>query len=133
MAGAAALLWFLHSAGGEVPTLPSPDEVEAIRAILRDEDDGDVRFPVPREKWPAIFDALTPAAKDDHPLTWQWMGTLVITKRSGRSVIVGLFYLGEGQGAFRIEARSGPVYYRGGDSVKLEAALRSAHDAPGER
>jgi hypothetical protein len=74
-----------------------------------------------------------PAEKDDQPAKWQTMGWLLITKRWGRSVIVELFSLPKGPGAFRIEAVGGPMYYRGGDSARLDAALRAAYEVSRER
>ena len=114
-------------------TLPPLNEIDAMQAAAYiGGDERHVRFPVPREKWPEILDALTPAEKDDHPAKWQTMGELLIAKHSGRWIIVELFLLPEQPGAFCIKTISGRTYCRGGDSAKLRAAVEAAYEASGE-
>jgi hypothetical protein len=126
---ASALLYYFTWIGAfDSRTVAPLNEVEAMRAIY-DTGEKDVRFSVPRENWPDILDALTPAEKDDAPMKWQGIGTLVITKRGGHQVAVDLFSLDKPPGAFRVWTCWWRVYYRGGDSAKLDAALRAAYEA----
>jgi hypothetical protein len=130
LAGMALLLYFICNVVIESRRLPPIGEIEAMSAIYGEMNE---RFSIPREKWPEILDALAPAKQDNQPAKWQEMGLLYITKRSGRPVIVGLFTLPKGPGAFRIEAIGGPVYYRGGDSARLSAALQTAYELSRDR
>ena len=125
---ASALLYFTWAGAFDSRALPPLSEVEAMRAYY-DNGQEDVRFSVPREKWPDILDALTPAEKDVDRTKWCCIGTLVITKRGGHAVVVDLFRLDKPPGAFRVWTYWWHVYYRGGDSVKLDAALRAAYEA----
>jgi hypothetical protein len=125
---ATMLLYFREVGVFDSCTLPPLGEIEAMRAIYYD-GEKNVHFPVPREKWPYILDALTPAEKDDAPMKWQVIGTLVITKHGGHEVAVELFSLRELPGAFCVWKFWWRVYYRGGESAKLDAALRAAYEA----
>ena len=49
------LLYFAWSGVFDSPTLPSLDEIDAIRAYYEPRE-GDFRFAVPRDKWPEILD-----------------------------------------------------------------------------
>jgi hypothetical protein len=126
---ASALLYYFTWIGAfDSRALPQLGDIEAMRAYY-EKGEKDIRFSVPREKWPDILDALTPAEKDDAPMKWQGIGMLVITKRGGREIIVDLFSIDKPPGAFCVWTYWRHVYYRGGDSAKLDSALRAAYEA----
>jgi hypothetical protein len=125
---AIVLLYFAWSGAFDSRTLPSLEEISAIQVYYEPREEV-FRFALPRERWPEILDALTPAEKDDHPCKWCAIRELAITKRSGRPIIVDLYTLSKPPGAFSIRSYWWKVYYRGGDSVKLNAALQKVYKA----
>jgi hypothetical protein len=131
--GGVVLLYLARIGFFDPRTLPSLGEIDAIQAMYYDDDDRRVFFTVSPEMWPEFLDDLTPATKDDHPMKWSAIGTLVVTKNSGRQILVELFSLHEPPGAFCIETVTGRTYYRGGDSAKLADALRTAYEASRKR
>jgi hypothetical protein len=116
--------------GGSDP-LPKINDIESMEAIhdspaLKKE----VKFAVPQPHWSKIRDALVPATRDDDPAKWVWLGELEINKKGGGKVTVWLFTVSDGPGAFAIgETWEHRVYYRGGESTKLEHSLRTAYEA----
>ena len=87
-------------------------------------------FRVPAENWESILDALLPAKRDPHPAKWEGLGELKIKCKGGRSLVVSLFRLSEGAGAFALgETWERRVYFRGGESARLETALEAAYEA----
>jgi hypothetical protein len=91
-----------------------------------------IEFTVPQQHWDQIFGALLPAQFDPLPPGWWILGQLDIRLKNGRPFVVMLGRVSPG-GAFAagetIERR---VYYRGGDSTKLQEALRAAYKASQE-
>lgn len=104
--------------------LRSPQEVEAIIAVIGDDE---ARFDVPAEHWQPLFDAMLPAKYDPNPATWVVMGELHIKLKNGEPFYVALFQGGMDGGAFASgRSHETRVYYLGGDSEALAAALEAA-------
>jgi hypothetical protein len=127
---AVGLGWYLNL---PEPPLPNLSEIERMQATIPDGPPrGSVVFDVPRSHWQAIYSAMQPAHKDEHPAKWVSPGDLNLTLKGGESFYIGLYYVDAdlGSGAFS----AGPtfekrVYYRGGNSAKLEKALADALNA----
>jgi hypothetical protein len=96
-------------------------------------------FAVPVEHIPKIMSQLGPAEKDYEPLAWFWLGELKLKYKDGRDLKLRLFYISEtpgrtppeihkeGKGAFSIAGPHGDVYFRGGKSESLKAAIEAAY------
>lgn len=127
---ASALLYYFTWIGAfDSRTVPPLEEIESMRAYY-DNGEKDLRFMVPREKWPDILDGLTPAEKDVDRIKWCHFGTLVVTKRNGHRIAVDLYRQDNSHpGAFLIWTYWWRAYYRGGNPAKLDAALRASYEA----
>jgi hypothetical protein len=129
IAGAVAVIafgWYLNL---PEPPLPNLSEVERMQASISDGTARGVVFDVPRSHWQAIYSAMQPAHRDEHPAPWAGPGDLNLTLKGGESWYIGLYYLDADLGPGALSA--GPtfekrVYYRGGNSSKLEKALADA-------
>ncbi|GAC1346655.1 MAG: hypothetical protein NVSMB14_09640 [Isosphaeraceae bacterium] len=122
-------------AGEEKPTGPLPREkdVRSLKVFYLDDKTNDrASFEISKKDWAKILDALAPAKRDDHPARWELLGAMVLVTTEGKSIVVNLYSVGEGVGAFSIENadRKGRTYYRGGKSADLLKALRAASRNP---
>jgi len=127
---AVAVVFFLDDSERPFPRL---SEIERIDADVYDrKSKKDVTFEVPRSHWEAIFSAMLPARKDDHPLPWAGPGDLNLKLKSGHTFRIALFYVDKelGTGAFSAGAtHESRIYYRGGNSSALEKAVADAFEA----
>jgi len=128
-------LLVLAAGCGNPSSLPPISEIEDMRAGVYDPETGKkVEFAVPTEHWPAVTEALLPATRDRNPAKWVSVGELEIGIRGGGRRTVWLFSTSEGPGAFAVgEDWDRRVYYRGGESAKLLAALATARKASRDR
>ena len=124
-------LLLLAAGCGNPSSLPPTSEIESMRGVVYDTDAGKkAEFAVAPEHWPAINGALLPATRDSNPAKWVSVGKLDIGKRGGGRCTVWLFKTSGGPGAFAVgEDWDHRVYYRGGESAKLLAALATARAA----
>ena len=115
--------------------LPEAKELRSLKVVYSDyETHEDATFEVAREYRTPILAALSPAKRDDHPAKWEVLGAMVLVTTKGKSIVVNLFSVGEGAGAFSI-ANADPnlrIYYRGGKSADLVKALRAARAKAGD-
>jgi len=87
-------------------------------------------FPVPQDSWGALLDALSPSqVGESPPPPWIVLGVLHITTRSGVDHWAKLcLVMDEEVGAFFAGPRERELDpYRGGNSQKLERALKDAY------
>jgi hypothetical protein len=118
--------WYLNP---PEPPLPNLSEIERMQASVSDGTPRGVVFDIPRSHWQAIYSAMRPAHRDEHPAPWAGPGDLNLKLKGGESFYIGLYDVDAdlGSGAFS----AGPtfekrVYYRGGNSAELEQALSDA-------
>jgi hypothetical protein len=131
--GAVAVLFIFIPDRSQQP-FPQLSEIQRIDAQVYDPKSANyVTFEVPRSHWDAIFAAMLPARRDDHPSKWTAPGDLNLKLKNAKSFYIGLYsvnYSPEDQGAFSagpsFESR---VYYRGGKSSALEKAVADAFEA----
>lgn len=87
-----------------------------------------LEFQARPEDWSAIRAALLPAKHDPNPSKWETLGQVNLTRKDGESLTVHLYYLGESPGAFSAgRSDESRVYFRGGDTSKLEEALEKSY------
>ncbi len=116
------------TAGKDPNPLPSVDEIKTVNAQFYSSQLGkQIEFDVPKEHWQGLFSALLPAKKDNDPAKWESLGKLSMTLNDGKPFHVSLYATSNGPGAFA----AGPsfkerVYYRGGETAKLQEALSAA-------
>jgi hypothetical protein len=120
--------------GGRTDPLPASDDIKSMKATYADPvEDKMITFVVPPSHWSKIRDALLPAWYDEDAAKWKMLGELDIEKKRGGRVVVWLFSISQGPGAFAAgPTREQRVYYRGGQSAKLKQALRAAYEASQE-
>ena len=81
--------WYLNL---PEPPLPNLSEVERMQASISDGTvRGTVVFDVPRSHWQAIYSAMQPAHRDEHPANWVSPGDLSLTLKGGKSFYIGLY------------------------------------------
>lgn len=109
--------------------LPSPGKLENMKATYHDSrEEKEVTFAVPKKHWEKIWKTLLPATRDNQPAKWEEIGHLEVKLKSGGQFIVRLYATAKGPGAFAAgETFERRVYYRGGNSKQLRAALRAAY------
>jgi hypothetical protein len=110
--------------------LPPVADISEIKATYHDSESlKNIEFAVPQQHWDEIFDALLPAEFDPCPPGWWILGQLDIRLKNGSPFVVMLGRVSPG-GAFAAgETFDARIYYRGGDSTRLEEALRAAYKA----
>lgn len=109
--------------------LPQVSGIKSIEASLWDwkEENRIKDFDVPSRYWPQIRSAFSPARRDPRPASWQHLGTLDITTKSGEVLSVGVYNV-SGPGAFSVEDDTGNrTYYRGVMTDKVVSAVRTGH------
>lgn len=118
------------SARGGDP-LPALDEIASMAATYHElPQRRDIKFTVPQSHWSKIREALVPAKRDYSAAKWQGLGELTIVTKRGSRVLVWLYFLPEGPGAFAVgQSWDQRAYFRGGDSAKLKQALQAAYAA----
>jgi len=124
----AALLSWLRNLDRPIPHVRNIRSIEFIR--WDSEKQSKVGIPIPREHWESLLSALLPARKDNDPAKWRLLGELALTLSDGGSFHISLYDPRERLGAFS----AGPthkerVYYRGGRSEDLKAAIEDALSA----
>ena len=105
---------------------PKTSDIASMKYVdpLDEHDDADL----PEESWAEIIAALSPSQYDPRPDKWPAIGSLVIRTKDKETRWIRLFVVkGEAVGAFA----AGPswkerTYYRGGNSARLESAIRKA-------
>ena len=97
-----------------------------ISGLLIEGRDESASYSVPQAHGQAIYDALAPARIDRTPANWQMLGRLRLACIDGKTFDLGLYLISEGPGAFSIGNHPDRVYYRGGDSAKLQRAVMTA-------
>jgi hypothetical protein len=119
--------------------LPEDFEIESMTASISMHISSIPEFPVPTQDIPKIMKQLRPAEKDYDPLAWFGLGELKLKCKGGRDLRIWLFYFcddkenssreyyKEGKGAFSIAGPHGDVYFRGGKSADLKAAIEEAY------
>lgn len=123
------LLMGLTGCNSNADPLPKVKSIDRMTATSY-QDQKDTQFDVPQEHWESILDALRPAKRDRSPAKWWGLGRLDIKLKGGRSLVVMLYRTHDGPGAFAAGGTFAQrVYYRGGDSEKLEKAFRAAYSA----
>lgn len=129
----AALLWKRQLTGSLPKSNPIPNvaEITSLRFSVWDSASQQaVSLEIPREHWQSILQALLPATVDPRPTKWIEVGIMDITTKSGEPLWFRLGEMPRGPGAFATYSRqSGSVYYRGGNSRELKAALQAAREA----
>jgi hypothetical protein len=107
------------------PPVPLAAEVAAMEGTIDYLEQRE--FTVPQEHWQPILAALLPAKPDPSPATWMGLGELNILDKQGQPIHIDLYLIEEGPGAFAVQRLGDErTYYRGGDSAKLQAALKAA-------
>jgi hypothetical protein len=110
---------------------PRTDDIVGMSAQFRERDTGIEfgPFDVDESSWNAICESLSPWEHDWSPAKWEYMGTLTVRIRNGRTLHVCLFDLpSEPVGAFSLgpnELDRG--YFRGGNSNRLRKVLKDAY------
>jgi hypothetical protein len=126
----AALFWKWRTADSPPPNpIPAAAEIASIR--FRDWDaiaQQEVSLEIPPENWQPILKALQPMTVDPRPSKWMVIGTMDIVTKTGEPLCLSLGDMPRGAGAFATYSRrtGRVVYYRGGDSRELKAALQAA-------
>lgn len=109
--------------------LPEAKNVEAIQVECNLPGSNDVKFKATKEDWKSIRAGLLPAKVDQNPSKWEWLGEVDVVADDGRVYHIELYETGKAPGAFAIgEKPAKRVYYRGGDTKKLIAALKKAYE-----
>ena len=121
------------SSGTEV--LPKVSEIKSMRVTrYYTSNESDITFDVPRDHWESILSALKPAEYDPDPAKWESLADLHVDKSDGTKFFIDLYSIRNPPGAFSAgPTHESRVYYRGGDSHALEAALKDAHAASKEK
>ena len=117
------------SPGTEV--LPKVSEIKSMRVTqYYTSNESNITFDVPHDHLESILTALKPAEYDPSPAKWKSIADLHVDKSDGTKFVIALYSIRNPPGAFSAgPTHESRVYYRGGDSRALEAALDAAYSA----
>jgi hypothetical protein len=108
--------------------LPPASDVGSIHIIAR-EGITPAQFDAPQNSWDDILAALTPSQVDPKPAAWCGLADVAIRTKDGKLIHVDTYVVrNERVGAFSVGSGEARKSYRGGNTSKLEDALRRAYD-----